>query len=188
MAPASILHSLLLVMGRGQRLSPPKVSFCPVFMDSQILTVAIDGGKLYNTTYDDPSPQSYCQWYQSPWYPPRILDHGHGTRTSLSLEACNLAFLITTAHIKVWLQGTLFHSVSLVSAFDIDLHFANDPKVRLCPSAELWAKLGSFGVTYALDGTPFSQTMESTTPQFMGNSSNQNNLKPLISTEEIDKT
>ena len=54
MAPVSILHLLSLVMGRGQHLSPPKVSFCPVFMDSQILTVAIDGGKLYNTTYDDP--------------------------------------------------------------------------------------------------------------------------------------
>ena len=59
MAPASILHSLLLVMGRGQHLSP-------LFMDSQILTVAIDSGKLYNTMYNDPSPQLYCQWYQSP--------------------------------------------------------------------------------------------------------------------------
>ena len=38
----------------------------PVFNDSQTLTVSIDGGTPYNTTYADPNPQSYRQWYQTP--------------------------------------------------------------------------------------------------------------------------
>ncbi|KDR78324.1 hypothetical protein GALMADRAFT_245443 [Galerina marginata CBS 339.88] len=38
----------------------------PVFTDSQILTVSIDGSTPYNTTYSDPNPQTYRQWYQSP--------------------------------------------------------------------------------------------------------------------------
>lgn len=40
-----------------------------------------------------------------------------------------------------------------------------------------WEKLGSFGATYTLDGTPLSQTYTVTqsTPQFTGNSSDQNN-------------
>lgn len=38
----------------------------PVFNNSQVLTVSIDGGTPYNTTYSDPNPQSYRQWYQTP--------------------------------------------------------------------------------------------------------------------------
>ncbi|KIM41816.1 hypothetical protein M413DRAFT_445030 [Hebeloma cylindrosporum] len=38
----------------------------PVFPGSQNLTVSIDGGTPYNTSYADPNPQSYRQWYQSP--------------------------------------------------------------------------------------------------------------------------
>lgn len=38
----------------------------PVFNDSQTLIVSIDGGTPYNTTYADPNPQSYRQWYQTP--------------------------------------------------------------------------------------------------------------------------
>jgi len=38
----------------------------PVFSGSQNLTVSIDGYTPYNTSYSDPNPQSYRQWYQSP--------------------------------------------------------------------------------------------------------------------------
>src|SRR5437016_14045818 len=33
---------------------------------SQSITVSIDGGTPYTTSYMDPTPQSYIQWYQSP--------------------------------------------------------------------------------------------------------------------------
>jgi hypothetical protein len=33
------------------------------------MTVSIDGGTPYNTSYMDPNPQSYLQWYQSPTLP-----------------------------------------------------------------------------------------------------------------------
>ena len=32
----------------------------------QSIVVSIDGGTPYNTSYMDPTPQSYLQWYQSP--------------------------------------------------------------------------------------------------------------------------
>jgi hypothetical protein len=38
----------------------------PVFANSQTLAVSIDGSAPYNTSYSDPNPQSYRQWYQSP--------------------------------------------------------------------------------------------------------------------------
>jgi len=36
------------------------------FDGSQILTVSIDGSQPTNTSYNDPNPPSYRQWYQSP--------------------------------------------------------------------------------------------------------------------------
>ncbi|KAF8878213.1 hypothetical protein BD779DRAFT_1628616, partial [Infundibulicybe gibba] len=38
----------------------------PPSMDTQIVTVTIDNNPPYNTSYDDPHPQNYRQWYQSP--------------------------------------------------------------------------------------------------------------------------
>jgi hypothetical protein len=34
--------------------------------DSQWVMVSIDGGSAYNTSFGDPNPPSYRQWYQSP--------------------------------------------------------------------------------------------------------------------------
>lgn len=41
---------------------------------SENFTVTIDGGEAYTTSYDDPSPPSYRQWFQSP-----ILSEGSHT-------------------------------------------------------------------------------------------------------------
>ena len=38
----------------------------PVFNGSQLLIVSIDEGQPINTSYNDPNPPSYRQWYQSP--------------------------------------------------------------------------------------------------------------------------
>ena len=38
----------------------------PLATRSQLITVTIDGGTPYNTSYMDPIPQTYLQWYQSP--------------------------------------------------------------------------------------------------------------------------
>ena len=35
----------------------------------QSIMVSIDGGTPYNTSYMDPTPQTYLQWYQSPTLP-----------------------------------------------------------------------------------------------------------------------
>lgn len=55
----------------------------PIFTNSQILTVSIDGNTPYNTSYSDPNPQSYRQWYQSPTLPDGLhtisLSHISGT-------------------------------------------------------------------------------------------------------------
>ncbi|KAF8968104.1 hypothetical protein BDZ97DRAFT_1655524 [Flammula alnicola] len=41
----------------------------PAAPSSQSIAVSIDGGAEYETSYDDPTPQSYLQWYQSPTLP-----------------------------------------------------------------------------------------------------------------------
>ncbi|KAF8154193.1 hypothetical protein B0H34DRAFT_80479 [Crassisporium funariophilum] len=38
----------------------------PIISQSQLLTVSIDGNLPYNTSYADPNPPTYRQWYQSP--------------------------------------------------------------------------------------------------------------------------
>ena len=63
----------------------------PVFTDSQILTVSIDGGTPYNATYNDPNPQSYRQWYQSP-----ALPDGQHNISLTHLEGTELDFAVVT--------------------------------------------------------------------------------------------
>lgn len=62
-----------------------------VFTDSQILTVSIDDGTPYNTTYADPNPQSYRQWYQSP-----ILTDGQHNISLTHVEGTELDFAVVT--------------------------------------------------------------------------------------------
>lgn len=63
----------------------------PVFTDSQIVTVSIDGGTPYNSTYDDSNPQSYRQWYQSP-----ILQDGQHNISLTHVEGTELDFAVVT--------------------------------------------------------------------------------------------
>ncbi|KAF8797548.1 hypothetical protein BYT27DRAFT_7125254 [Phlegmacium glaucopus] len=55
------------------------------FNGSQILSVSIDGSQPTNTSYDDPNPPSYRQWYQSPTLPQgsHQISLGHLAGTSL---------------------------------------------------------------------------------------------------------
>lgn len=73
----------------------------PVFTDSQILTVAIDGGTPYNTTYNDPSPQSYRQWYQSP-----TLAEGKHNISLSHIAGTALDFAVVTVGPNTPLAGT----------------------------------------------------------------------------------
>ncbi|KIK04494.1 hypothetical protein K443DRAFT_417841 [Laccaria amethystina LaAM-08-1] len=178
----------------------------PVFTDSQILTVAIDGGKPYNTTYDDPSPQSYRQWYRSPTLAEgkHNISLSHIAGTALDFAVVTVGRNTPLARTKVivdnedpsitytgsWTQNTdKFVPGSLPSG--LPYHNSTHQSVNAGDSFAFsftgssvsiygimsWANLGSIETTYTLDGSPLSRTYTVTqsTPQFAGNSSDQNN-------------
>ena len=72
----------------------------PVFPGSQNLTVSIDGNTPYNTSYGDPNPQSYRQWYQSPL----LSDGSHNIELS-HIAGTSLDFAVVTVGQDTPLSG-----------------------------------------------------------------------------------
>jgi hypothetical protein len=64
----------------------------PLAYSSQALTVSIDGSAPFKTSYNDPNPPSYRQWYQSPTLP-----QGSHNITLSQLNGTSLDFAIVTA-------------------------------------------------------------------------------------------
>ena len=64
------------------------------------MTVSIDGAPPYNTSYNDPTPQSYVQWYQSP-----ILPEGTHNITLTHMAGTALDYAVITAGQNTPLTG-----------------------------------------------------------------------------------
>lgn len=62
--------------------------------------VSIDGGTPYNTSYMDPTPQSYLQWYQSP-----TLSEGNHTIKVDGVPGTSLDYATITAGQNTPLSG-----------------------------------------------------------------------------------
>ncbi|KAF8154192.1 hypothetical protein B0H34DRAFT_661801 [Crassisporium funariophilum] len=71
-----------------------------VFTDSQVLTVSIDGDAPYNTTYGDPNPPSYRQWYQSP-----TLAEGRHTILLTHIASTSIDYSVVTVGSETPLSG-----------------------------------------------------------------------------------
>ncbi|EDR05984.1 uncharacterized protein LACBIDRAFT_294728 [Laccaria bicolor S238N-H82] len=172
-----------------------------VFADSQRLTVSIDGASSYNTSYNDPTPQSYVQWYQSP-----ILPEGTHNITLTHMAGTALDYAVITAgqntplagktvivdnedpSIKFtgsWTRNTdRFHSGSPPDGYP----FHNSTHQSTTPGDSFifrfsgtslniygilhWANLGTVAASYTLDGAATSLTYSVTT----SSSNHQNNL------------
>lgn len=117
-----------------------------VFGDSQTLTVSIDGAPSYNTSYNDPTPQSYVQWYQSP-----ILPEGTHNITLTHLAGTALDYAVITAG-----QNTNLTGKTVI----VD---NEDPSIRFTGS---WTRnTDRFHSGYPPDGYPFhNSTHQSTKP------------------------
>ncbi|KAF8649112.1 hypothetical protein AX16_006010 [Volvariella volvacea WC 439] len=71
----------------------------PPIQSSQTVTVSIDGGESYNTSYSDPRPQSYRQWYQSP-----TLSDGEHTISLENIDLTGVDYALVTAGESTSLQ------------------------------------------------------------------------------------
>ncbi|KJA25090.1 hypothetical protein HYPSUDRAFT_38049 [Hypholoma sublateritium FD-334 SS-4] len=69
--------------------APPSSSLSGIF------TVIIDGGIPYTTSYSDPAPPSYRQWYQSP-----LLEQGTHNITLSNVLGAAIDFAVVTADIS----------------------------------------------------------------------------------------
>ncbi|KAF8644205.1 hypothetical protein AX16_008629 [Volvariella volvacea WC 439] len=88
----------------------------PPIQSSQMITVSIDGDEPYNASYNDPAPQSYRQWYQSP-----ILPDGEHTIYIDDIDLTSVDYTLVTAGESTPLQT----QDSLVVVDDEDInHFA----------------------------------------------------------------
>ncbi|KAF8869286.1 hypothetical protein BD779DRAFT_762674 [Infundibulicybe gibba] len=72
----------------------------PPTKQSQNITVTIDGGNPYNTSYNDPHPQNYLQWYQSP-----ILPDGTHKLTLDGIAGTSVDFAVISAGPKTPLDS-----------------------------------------------------------------------------------
>ncbi|KAF9477930.1 hypothetical protein BDN70DRAFT_861062 [Pholiota conissans] len=73
----------------------------PMPTSTQTFVVTIDGGIPYETSYDDRTPQSYTQWYQSP-----TLEEGTHTVTVDGLAGTSLDYAVITVGPSTPLAGT----------------------------------------------------------------------------------
>lgn len=166
----------------------------PSVNNSQILAVSIDGGEPTNTSYNDPNPPSYRQWYQSP-----TLTEGPHQITLSNLSGPSLDFAVVTVgnnsplegHVIIvdnedpsitfegdWqLNSTLSHSTQ----FPEGLAFHNSTQDSSAIGANLtfrftgkdlaiygtYTDLGLLALTFTLDGDSLSKTYPviSTSPQ-----------------------
>ncbi|PPQ79302.1 hypothetical protein CVT25_002579 [Psilocybe cyanescens] len=159
----------------------------PVFPDSQILSVSIDGSTPYNTSYSDPNPQTYRQWYQSPLLPdgPHFVSLSHIAGTSLDYAVVTVgpSTPLTNEHIivdnddpSVTFNGTWGRSQSMFNSgpqpdgfpYHNTTHQANAVGSSFTylfsgRSAAVygifnWAYIGLLSLSFTLDGESLSQT------------------------------
>ena len=74
----------------------------PPAYSSQSLNVSIDGSAPFKTSYNDPNPPSYRQWYQSPTLP-----EGSHNITLTQLAGTSVDFAIVTAGNDTPLSGQI---------------------------------------------------------------------------------
>jgi hypothetical protein len=116
----------------------------PPAQSSQILTVSIDGSEPTNTSYNDPNPPSYRQWYQSP----TLAEGSHNISLSL-LNGTSLDFAIVTAGNDTPLAG----QVAIVDNENPAIKFEGD-----------WTlSKASFNSSQIPDGLPFQNTTQDST-------------------------
>lgn len=117
----------------------------PSSNNSQILTVSIDGSEPTNTSYNDPNPPSYRQWYQSP-----TLTEGSHNISLSHLAGTALDFAVVTAGNNTPLSG----QVVIVDNQDPAITFKGN-----------WEQSGEFSQSSQFpDGLPFhNSTHDSTT-------------------------
>jgi hypothetical protein len=72
----------------------------PLANSSQTMAVSIDGSEPTNTSYNDPNPPSYRQWYQSP-----VLPEGSHKINLTNLTGTSLDFAVVTVGNNTPLAG-----------------------------------------------------------------------------------
>jgi hypothetical protein len=108
---------------------------------SQILAVSIDGSPPTNTSYNDPNPPSYRQWYQSP----TLSEGPHKISLSL-LAGTSLDFAIVTAGNDT----SLAEQVAIVDNEDSAITYQGN-----------WSRnKASFNSSQIPDGLPFQNTTQ----------------------------
>ena len=116
----------------------------PPASGSQILTVSIDGSAPTNTSYNDPYPPSYRQWYQSPTLP-----EGSHNISLTHLAGTSLDFAIVTAGNDTPLAG----QVAIVDNENPAITFQGN-----------WTQnKASFNSSQIPDGLPFQNTTRDST-------------------------
>ena len=116
----------------------------PSASSSQTLTISIDGGNPTNTTYNDPNPPSYRQWYQSP-----TLNEGLHNITLSQLAGTSLDFAIVTAGNDTPLAG----QIAIVDNESPAITFQGNWKQNKA----------SFISSQIQDGLPFQNTTQDST-------------------------
>jgi hypothetical protein len=97
----------------------------PPANSSQTLAVSIDGSVPTNTSYNDPSPPSYRQWYQSPNLP-----EGSHNITLTNITTTSLDFAVVTVGNNTPLAG----QVAIVDNEDPSITFKGNWKRSQDPS------------------------------------------------------
>lgn len=116
----------------------------PPANSSQILTVSIDGSVPTNTSYNDPNPPSYRQWYQSP----TLTEGSHNISLGL-LAGTSLDFAVVTAGNDTPLTG----QTVIVDNENPAITFQGN-----------WTQnKGSFDSSQIPDGLPFQNTTQDST-------------------------
>jgi hypothetical protein len=129
----------------------------PISTLSQSIIVSIDGGTPYTTSYMDPTPQSYVQWYQSP-----SLSEGQHTIRVDGVDGTAIDYAIITAGQHTPLLGKKI----IVDNEDPSIHYSGS-----------WTRNTDQFVPKDFSGFPFgNSTHRSDTPgdtisfRFTGNS------------------
>ncbi|EDR03078.1 uncharacterized protein LACBIDRAFT_331846 [Laccaria bicolor S238N-H82] len=176
-----------------------------VFGDSQTLTVSIDGAPPYNTSYNDPTPQSYVQWYQSPILPEGThnitLTHMAGTALDYAVISAGQNTPLTGKTVIVdnedpsirftgsWTRNTdRFHSGTEGYPFHNSTHQSTTSGTSFIfrfsgTSLNVygilhWADLGTLSASYTLDGATTALTYSVTTSSsnYQDNTYDQHNF------------
>ncbi|KAF8878191.1 hypothetical protein BD779DRAFT_1789301 [Infundibulicybe gibba] len=160
----------------------------PPAQQPQNITVTIDGGTPYNTSYNDPHPQNYLQWYQSP-----ILADGAHKLILDGIAGTSVDFAVISAGPKTpldsnqkvivdddspeiqysgkWTRngdpfvcsenpnGFPFHNGTHQSTLAGDVASFRFAGTTVAVFGIFsWMKIGSLAATYTLDGSPIVNT------------------------------